>query len=148
MKALHLFKRRKKELKPYEYKEESKAVQKPPVEKESINPVLFKEAENAVKYIYQTTLMVADVDPKYYEQYKSRYLKKNQIFPANEDGDLMREMKLLDIFFNTFLYSKQGIESGYDFDEEELRENVENIINQCMELERRFGINYMSRIAE
>lgn len=143
---IHFFKHRNKEKKPYDKQlvrtvdKKEKAI----VKKELIEPELFCCAQEAVRYMYQTTLLIPDVEGKMYEIFKDKYLKKNHVFPSGVNGDLMRELKLLDVYFNTFLLSKQGIESGCDFSVEEIQKNIEHVIKQCMELERRFGINYMS----
>ncbi|MEH6941251.1 hypothetical protein [Bacillus sp. JJ722] len=143
---IQFLKHRKKENKQYEKQAVSTEDRKDHaiVKEGLIEPELFCCAQEAVKYIYQTTLLIPDVDGKKYEIFKDKFLKKNQITPLGNNGDLMRELKLLDVYFNTFLLSKQGVECGCDFSEEEVQKNIENVIKQCMELERRFGINYMS----
>ncbi|WP_042347983.1 hypothetical protein [Bacillus massiliigorillae] len=146
---IHKFKHHEKEKKPYDKQSvnENERKDKSIVKKELLDPELYRYAQGAVIYMYQTTLLIPDVDGIMYEKYKSKYMKKNQIFPSDVNGELMKEIKLLDVYFNTFLLSKQGIERGYDFSEEEIQKNIENVILQCMEIERRFGINYMSATA-
>ena len=100
-----LWKKRKKEPKPFEHQSSTALLdeEKPNIDKKLLDPELVKHVEGAMKYIYQTSLLVSDVDSKMYDLYIEKYLKNNEKYPGDVNGELMNEMELLDVLFGNFL---------------------------------------------